>query len=875
METVVFILVFAMLWAWIEIVRSKQTFREQISALTHRIWALEKQLENVRRAPAPQPAPAPAPPVPAVPPPIPAFTPAAVVIPPPPPIPVFATAATAAPPPVPPRVHTPPPPPPPPPAPEPSLLERLGGNDWEALIGGNLLNKVGGLLLVIGVMWILAYYGTAMGPAGRAGCAVLVSLTLLGSGVWLERRETYRVFARGLIGAGWAALYGTAYAIYALPSARIIDNPFVGSVLVLLVAVGMVAHSLRYRSQGITAVAFFSAFAALAVTPSAPFAVISLIPLAVAVLYLAQRFNWYHMALMGVFATYGACAWHGSSGAPLIESESLFILYWVLFEIFDLMRFSRRVSGWAVELIFPLNAAGFLAVSYFSWTAKSPDNVWVLSACVAAMYLVSTLWRLKIELDRGSDDRESAAQDLPTRVRAGTYEAPLVLGAFLAATAIVQKLTGMWMSTALAMEAQALFTAGVRFRSRFLRALATVGFAASLAYLADAGAHDGSRVNVLGHMTHKWVLIVLFHALLLYVNRAISEAKSVLGIAYSWAASVLVALVIAEEMPVYLVGTGWMVLGAILFELGRRRKLIEFRWQAYLVAFLGSLASLTIYKPEIQMPWLTAAEHPWIPLAFGTAFTLAAAWRAYFIEKEDAANPEWAFLGWVACAFTALFPAVLIIREVPEQYIGVSLWGLSLALLELGLEKMPPRLRIFAYPVAAFGTLAALNFPQTGVEKFAAPQVWAPYFLAAAAAWVMSGHLSLASPEQASPGERTVGRTFLSGVGLLFALIGLWIVVPDEFVPAAWAAWGLAALEAGNTLDIRAYRLQGHAVAVIAALSAFGLTLPDGHPNRILATALLIAVHAGFFLPFRQAATASRARRRGCTRQPQRSSPRC
>ena len=29
----------------------------------------------------------------------------------------------------------------------------------------------------------------------------------------------------------------------------------------------------------------------------------------------------------------------------------------------------------------------------------------------------------------------------------------------------------MWMSTALAMEAQALFTAGTRFRSRFLRGL--------------------------------------------------------------------------------------------------------------------------------------------------------------------------------------------------------------------------------------------------------------------------------------------------------------------------------------------------------------------------------------------------------------------
>jgi len=98
-------------------------------------------------------------------------------------------------------------------------------------------------------------------------------------------------------------------------------------------------------------------------------------------------------------------------------------------------------------------------------------------SCIAAMlYVASTVWRLKIELDNGF----APADDFATRVRAGSYEAPLTLGAVLVATAIVQKLTGMWMSTALALEAQALFTAGVRFRSRFMRILATAGFAASV-----------------------------------------------------------------------------------------------------------------------------------------------------------------------------------------------------------------------------------------------------------------------------------------------------------------------------------------------------------------------------------------------------------
>ena len=702
------------------------------------------------------------------------------------------------------------------------------------MIGGNILNKLGALLLVIGIMSFLAYYGTRMGPAGRAGCSVLVSLALLGSGVWLERSDTYRVFARGLIGSGWAALYATAYAIYALPAARIIDNPFIGSFLVLLVAAGMIAHSLRYHAEGITAVAFFSAFAALGVTPSTPFAVMALIPLAAAVLYLAQRFNWHHMALMGVFATYGACAWRGSSGAPLMESETLFIAYWVLFEIFDLLRFSRGVRGWAVELIFPLNAAGFLGLSYASWTAQSPETVWMLSGCAALLYALSAIWRVKIEIDRGLDP----AGDLPTRIRAGSYEAPLALGAFLTATAIVQKLTGMWMSTALAMEAQALFTCGIRFRSRFLRWLAVLGFLASLVNIADIAWSHPTQVNVLGHMFYAWVFLVLFHALLFYVNRAMSEPESVIGIGFSWAASLLVAVAARQLVPMNLIGTAWLFIAAILFEFGVRKRLREFRWQAYVIAIAGGLHNLLFYKE--------ATSHPWAALAITTAFAYAAAWRASLMEKADPGSKEWRLLAWPACGSTAFFGAVLICVQAPDRYIGAILWGLALALLELGLQRLPWRLRLFSYPVALFAAFAVIGANGDKFVKFAQQPVWLSYLVAAAAAWIMSGRLTATSPEYVTAFERNEGRSVLSGFGLFFALGASWLVVPDEFVPAAWAAMALGVLEAGNAFDVQAYRWQAHATAGIAALSAFFFTLPDGHNHRILAIAFLIAMHIGF-----------------------------
>jgi uncharacterized membrane protein len=237
METVVFILVFAVLWAWIEIVRSRQSFRVQIADLTQRIFSLEKELRAGAQPRTREPQPVVHTPEPVVqtPPPVPVF--AAVATPPPAPVPAFVP--PVAPPPPPRPVVAPPLPPPPPPQPAPPKTSQ----DWEALVGGNLLNKIGALLLVIGIMSFLAYYGTRMGPAGRAACALAVSFAILATGIWMERLETYRIIARSLIGGGWAALYATAYAIYALPAARIIDNPFLGSMLVLLVAAGMIAPS--------------------------------------------------------------------------------------------------------------------------------------------------------------------------------------------------------------------------------------------------------------------------------------------------------------------------------------------------------------------------------------------------------------------------------------------------------------------------------------------------------------------------------------------------------------------------------------------------------------------------------------------------------
>ena len=109
--------------------------------------------------------------------------------------------------------------------PAPVRRESRTSEDWEALIGGNWVNKIGVFVAVIGLALLLKYAYIATRPrrAGRAQPGRR-SLAMLVAGVVFERRERYRTFSYGLIGGGWAALYTTVYAMHAIPAAKVLER---------------------------------------------------------------------------------------------------------------------------------------------------------------------------------------------------------------------------------------------------------------------------------------------------------------------------------------------------------------------------------------------------------------------------------------------------------------------------------------------------------------------------------------------------------------------------------------------------------------------------------------------------------------------------
>jgi uncharacterized membrane protein len=564
-------------------------------------------------------------------------------------------------------------PPAPPPAPVPPLPDAFRpmfqpvaapvhrtSEEWEALIGGNWVNKIGVVVAVIGIALLLNYAYTQLGAAGRVALSLVASLAMLTGGAFFELQEKYRTFSYGLIGGGWAALYTTVYAMYAIPAAKVLDNAVLATVLLLAVAAGMIVHSLKYRSQTVTGLAYFLAFLTLAIAEVTTFAVIMLIPLVASLLYIAYRNQWSRFALFGLVSTYVTCGLHKDTGSPLWETQGLFLIYWLIFEVFDLL----RADPW----LLPLNALGFLALSTGKWSHAAPDDIWKLAAGAAGLYLASTI----------------------VRARAGRWRPAVLFNAALATTAIVLKLHDQWLPLALLIEAELYYLAGVRFRSTFLRTLAGAIFVLQVGDLLIqvAGIADAALP------LRQWEPVAALNVGFFYLNRALQASE----VWYGYAAAGMAALISGYEASDPWRGVTWSLMAAAPFGFGWWRRLLDFRVQGYALAAIGALA-IGSYLP-----------YPWLTLAVGAAVAYAFVHTTLWSGADRFGEEERDALRVAASCVTALGLCALLWRIVPGEYLGIAWLALALVMLEAGLRGWPDEFRGLALLVGILGVSRVAGF---------------------------------------------------------------------------------------------------------------------------------------------------------------------
>ena len=192
------------------------------------------------------------------------------------------------------------------PMPEEQEGTSTGGTvDMELDFGRNWLNKIGIAVFTLGVGFLISYTFKYFGPFLKIMFGYLISLVLFFLGFKLEAKEKFVNFGRVLLGGGWALVYFTTYAMHHFEASRLIENQITDLVLLAGVVVGMMAHVLRYKSEGMMSIALFVAYITATLGQITSFTIISCLLLALVILFLVYNFQWVKTFILGVVLTYG------------------------------------------------------------------------------------------------------------------------------------------------------------------------------------------------------------------------------------------------------------------------------------------------------------------------------------------------------------------------------------------------------------------------------------------------------------------------------------------------------------------------------------------------------------------------------------------
>lgn len=140
---------------------------------------------------------------------------------------------------------------------EETVQRRIKQNRLEMKIGLNWINKLGILLILLGVGAAFKYSYSAWFTSGMKNVAFfLLGAFMLAGGEMLHRREK-RVFALGLLGGGVSVWYGSIFYSYFLLNVLALPAALLLSVAVTAIAVLL---SLRYHSRTVLAIGLIGGY---------------------------------------------------------------------------------------------------------------------------------------------------------------------------------------------------------------------------------------------------------------------------------------------------------------------------------------------------------------------------------------------------------------------------------------------------------------------------------------------------------------------------------------------------------------------------------------------------------------------------------------
>lgn len=273
--------------------------------------------------------------------------------------------------------------------------------DLEAHLGTYWLSRVGIVALITGIAYLITYRFGELGVFVRVALGYLLSAGLSVFGLWLSKR--YSLFGRIVFGGGLAVAYFVTYALYFIPSVRVIDSETLALVLLASIVVGIVFIAQRMHSETVAGIALFLGLHTGMLSDITSFTLLSTTLLAAGALFFLVKNLWVIVplsSLVAVYSTHVNWALRGDGmppGTPNPErlglSLSFLAVYFVLFSVALLAR-PKELSARASLSFALLNWVGLLGLGAFEVASRSKPDLFtfVLGVAVAHGIAAGVAW---------------------------------------------------------------------------------------------------------------------------------------------------------------------------------------------------------------------------------------------------------------------------------------------------------------------------------------------------------------------------------------------------------------------------------------------------------------------------------------------------
>jgi uncharacterized membrane protein len=224
-------------------------------------------------------------------------------------------------------------------------------SEWEALIGGKLLNRIGAFALILGVGFFLKYaFDNDLISETMRVIIGFVAGALLLLGGWRFHKKNLAIFAQGLIGAGIAILYLSVYASFNFY--HLVSQP-VALMLMSAVTALTFLQALKYDALAVSLLGWAGGF----LTPillstgqsneAGLFTYIALLDLGLLAI-LFKKDSWFILEPLTLAATYLIYVvwfdeYYNETALPL--TVFFLTVFWGLFYGLDVLRIFRGVTA--------------------------------------------------------------------------------------------------------------------------------------------------------------------------------------------------------------------------------------------------------------------------------------------------------------------------------------------------------------------------------------------------------------------------------------------------------------------------------------------------------------------------------------------------